>query len=217
MGLLQQVGRWGRRLGVTGMAALVAVILAAGTVAGIARAESPPPEAVVRTLYDALLAVMKNGPALGFDGRYTRLQPAVSQALHLPFMTRVAVGLSWRTLKPDEQNQLIDRFSSFSVANYARNFNAFEGESFVVEGSRAMADGRVVVDSRIVPANGAPVEIDYLLENFDGQWRVIDVFLSGTISELAVRRSEFAAVLRRDGFQGLVTLLDQKIRELKAG
>jgi hypothetical protein len=41
------------------------------------------------------------------------------------------------------------------------------------------------------------------------------VFLSGTISELATRRSEFTSVLRRDGAQGLLDLLGKRIAELK--
>jgi phospholipid transport system substrate-binding protein len=47
-----------------------------------------------------------------------------------------------------------------------------------------------------------------------GSWKIIDVFLSGTISELAARRSEYSLVLRTGGAPALVDLLRKKTAEL---
>ena len=46
-------------------------------------------------------------------------------------------------------------------------------------------------------------------------WQIIDVFLSGTVSELATRRSEFSSVMRRGGAEALVDLLQKKAAQLR--
>ena len=41
-------------------------------------------------------------------------------------------------------------------------------------------------------------------------WKVVDVYLSGTISELATRRSEFSAILNSGGPNALIESLRQQ-------
>jgi len=206
------VGGWLRA------APVLAFVLVLGAASGPARAEdAAAARAVVERFYDGLLAVMRDGRRLGFEGRYQTLEPLVTGVFNLPVMTRIAVGPRWREFESAEQSRLQDRFAAFSIANYASNFKSYDGERLEVTGTRDAPGGRIIVESRIVPGDGKPVEINYLLERFDGRLRIIDVFLSGTISELAARRSEFAAVLRRDGVSGLVALLEQRVREMRAG
>ena len=68
----------------------------------------------------------------------------------------------------------------------------------------------------LVKSNGEAVSLNYLMRQGEGSWQIIDVFLSGTISELAARRSEFTSILRRDGAEGLLRMLDKRVVELKA-
>jgi phospholipid transport system substrate-binding protein len=74
----------------------------------------------------------------------------------------------------------------------------------------------VIVDTRLVQSNGEAVVLNYLLRENGGAWRILDVYLSGSISELAVRRSEFGAVLKREGSDGLIRTLEQRIAEIAA-
>jgi phospholipid transport system substrate-binding protein len=167
-------------------------------------------------MYAALLAAMKGGAALGFEGRLRLLDPELRRDLNLPLMTRLVVGPPWRSLASVEKQGLVDAFSDYSIAVYASRFNAYSGEKFVVEpGTTPLANGDVIAHTRLVPADGDAVQLDYLLRRGEGGWRVIDVFLSGTISELATRRSEYSAVLRSGGAGALVRLLRQKTAELK--
>ena len=174
-----------------------------------------PPRAVVETFYRVLIDVMKQANPLGFDGRYKRLQPAIEEAYNLPLMIRLAVGPQWTTLTPEQQSRLLEAFRRFTVATYANRFDGYEGEHFEVQGEKAgLSAGGVMVETRLVPTKGDAVQLNYLLRQDDGNWRIIDVFLSGTISELATRRAEFTSVLRRDGADGLVGLLERKAAEL---
>jgi phospholipid transport system substrate-binding protein len=70
------------------------------------------------------------------------------------------------------------------------------------------------VKSKIVPRTGPPTELDYLERQQGGQWKIIDVYLDGSVSQLAIRRSELGAVYKRGGVDGLVTALNQKAQQI---
>ena len=180
-----------------------------------ARAEQAAPQTVIKSFYVVLLDVMQNAGKLGFDGRYQKLKPAIENAYNLPLMARLSVGPQWQSLTPVEQEQLSRAFAEFTVATYANRFDDYSGEKFEVQPETTPASGGVIVQSRLVKSNGEPVTLNYLMREADGRWQIIDVFLSGTISELATRRAEFTSILRRDGAQGLLGVLNRRIGELK--
>lgn len=194
---------------------LAAVTLAGVAGPGLARAAAESPASVIRSFYDVLLRAMRGGPRLGFAGRRDVLAPACLRTFDFPLMTRLMVGLQWPQLSPDQQKQLIQSFSAFSVATYASRFDDYSGERFDVDGtSRAVANGDMIVKSQLVEQNGDTVELDYLMHDGLASWQAIDVYLSGTVSELATRRSEFSSVLRQGGPSALVELLQRKVAEL---
>ena len=193
------------------LAAVTAMPLPAGA------ATDPSSAAVtVSSFYDTLLSVMKEGPSLGFKGRYDRLNPTVRNAFDLPLMTRLMVGPQWTSLTPAQQQQLVSAFSDFSAATYASRFDDYSGERFQVDPKPTPSSGGVIVHTKLVKSDGDPVDIDYLLRESSGVWRIVDVYLSGTVSELATRRSEFSSVLRRGGPEALVDVLQQKTAELRS-
>jgi phospholipid transport system substrate-binding protein len=173
------------------------------------------PAATLNSFYDTLLAVMKDGPKLGFGGRRQKLAPAITQAFDLSLMTRLVVGLQWPSLSPDDQKQLVGAFSDFSIATYANQFDDFSGEKFEVDPKAAPAPGNdVIVKTKLIQSDGEPVQLDYLLRQEQAEWRIIDIFLSGTISQLAARRSEFSGILREQGAHGLIVVLKEKTKAL---
>ena len=56
--------------------------------------------------------------------------------------------------------------------------------------------------------------VTYVLAERDGDWRIVNVLLNGSISELAVRRSEYAGVLRDGGVDRLIDVLGSKADKL---
>ncbi len=188
--------------------------LVIGTALRTAWAEASP-TATVSAFYDVLLTVMKDAQKLGFDGRYKLLDPAVRKAFNLELMTRLAIGSTWQNIPEAQQNALAEAFSQYSVATYANRFDGYGGEKFNVEQGTSQSAGGTVVRTQLIQGDGKPIELDYLMRQAEGDWRIIDVFLSGTVSELATRRSEFSSVLRQDGGDGLLKLLHQRIDALK--
>ncbi len=180
-----------------------------------ARAATDSPVAVTQTFYDVLLRAMKGGSSIGFAGRRDLLAPACLRFFNFSLMTRLMVGLQWPQLSSEQQQQLVQSFSAFSIATYANRFDGYSGERFDVAGDPVpVANGDTIVKSQLVQHDGDMVELDYLMHQDGGAWRTIDVYLSGTVSELATRRSEFSSVMRRGGPSALVDLLQRKVAEL---
>jgi len=180
-----------------------------------ALAATPPAQAVttIRGFYDTLSATMKSGPALGFTGRRDRLEGAIRNAFDLPQMTRLAVGPRWSSIPPQQQSELVTAFGNFSAATYAGRFTHDGGERFDVDAAVTATRDGVIVHSKLIRVDDSPVQLDYLMKAEAGGWKIEDVYLSGTISELATRRSEFSAVLSRGGAPALVDALRKKAAE----
>jgi phospholipid transport system substrate-binding protein len=174
------------------------------------------PQANVRGFYDTLLSTMKNGQILGQSGRYTRLAPVVDRVFDVASMTRLAIGSSWATLPPAQQQQLIEAFRHYIAATYADRFDSYSGEQLQVTGEQPY-NADVIVQTKIVKSDGETTTLNYLMRQNQGSWRISDVYLDGTISQLAVQRSEFNSILRREGVDGLVMALNRKADLLSRG
>jgi phospholipid transport system substrate-binding protein len=187
--------------------------------AGAAWAEADsldPAPALIQTFYDALLAGLKQAKDLGVQGRFEKLAPVVERIFDLPTMTRVACGPSWAKLPADKQAALVAAFRRMTIANYASQFTEYAGQQFVVDPKASPHHADLIVHSKLIPAHGAPVTINYRMRGSGIDWKVVDVYLDGTISQLAVRRSEFTAILHSAGPDKLLaTLQDQNDRLLK--
>jgi phospholipid transport system substrate-binding protein len=169
----------------------------------------------VRSLYDTLLLTMRNGATLGSHGRYAQVEPVVRRLFDIPFMTRLAVGPQWEGLSEAQRRDVSQAFEHYIAAIYADRFDSYAGERLQVTGEQASAGGTVIT-SQIVKSNGEPVSINYLMHQNGGLWQIADVYLDGTISELATRRSEFAAILHTQGIAGLIETLNTKASTLSA-
>lgn len=181
-------------------------------------ADGGGPAAVIQRFYDTLLGVMKDAKRIGFDGRYQRLAPAIAQTYNLALMSRLAVGPEWPKLSPAQQQSVTDAFSRYTISVYANRFDGYSGERFAVDPNPASSPNGAVVRTTLTKSDGENVTLNYLMrQGADGAWQVIDVYLSGTISELATRRSEFATTLQQGGADALVRSLNQRIAALRTG
>ncbi len=173
--------------------------------------------AVVERLHETLLSVMKEASTLGYEGRYARLQPQVAEAFDLAFMAEKSAGRYWRDFDDEQKRRWLDTFHRLTIANYAGRFDGYSGQHFETQGVQEAGFDTLLVRTKLVQPKDEDVEINYRLRKVDGQWKVIDIYLSGTVSELALRRAEYSSVLKRDGFDKLVDDLEAKINDLAKG
>src|SRR5260221_2205582 len=158
----------------------------------------------VQGLYDALLSTMKNGRTLGQSGRFAQLEPIIRRTFDIPSMARLSVGSFWATLTEGQRQQVTESFGRYISAIYADRFDSYDGQKLRVTGELPAAAG-AMVRSQIIKANGEPVNVDYMMRRTGDTWPISDIYLDSAISEVATRRSEFAAILQNEGVDGVST------------
>jgi phospholipid transport system substrate-binding protein len=198
---------------------LIPALVAAAVVALAAPlpAEDSAATNVVDRLNGVLLGVLKDAESLGYRGRFDRLAPAMSEAFDLDFMAEKALGRHWKPLSDADRTRWLALFREFTTANYAGNFDRYAGQRFERLGEEASAGDTILVRTHVVVPGGENVDLTYRLHQVDGSWRIVDVYLKGTVSELALRRSDYTAAIERDGFEGLLATVRGKIGDLAAG
>ena len=167
----------------------------------------------VQSLYDALLSTMKNARTLGQSGRFTQLAPVIRRTFDIASMARLSIGPSWTSLSDAQRQEATESFGRYISAIYADRFDSYNGQKLEVTGEQPVPSG-VMVRSQIIKASGEPVKVDYMLRRHGDSWLISDIYLDGAISDVATRRSEFAAILRTDGIDGLIAALNRKADSL---
>lgn len=175
-----------------------------------------PAALVVQDFYDALFDSMRHANEWHMQGRYDHLYPVMLKLFDVPTMTRIAVGPDFAKLSPDQQAALRDAFGKLLVATFASTFDDFKGETYAVDGDAAVRGQDRFVKTRF-NGEGAPVDINFLLRGKGADWRVVDIYLNGTISQLATWRSEYGSTFQDGGFDGLMAAVKaQTDKDMKA-
>jgi phospholipid transport system substrate-binding protein len=186
-----------------------AAVLALVALAGPALATPTTGSDTVKGLYDTLLNTMKNGHILGQSGRFVQLEPVIRRSFDIAAMARLSVGSSWGGLSDAQRQQMTESYGRYISAIYAERFDSYGGQKLQVIDEQPGGAG-VMVRSQIIKANGEPVRVDYSMRRSGETWLIADIYLDGAISEVATRRSEFAAILRSQGIDGLIAALNRK-------
>ena len=198
---------------------LKAAVAAAGTalVVPIAYAD-PAAVRPIRELCDSLISIMRAGTKTPFAQRFQTLAPAVEHAFDLPAVLQLSVGPSWSSLSADQRNTLLTAFRRYTVANYVNNFDNYNGQRFDVQpDSKGLANGEQLVQTKIVAPSGESHELDYVMRRMPAGWKAVDVLADGSISRVAVQRSDFRRLVERGGAQALIESLNQKTSDLSGG
>jgi phospholipid transport system substrate-binding protein len=182
-----------------------------------ARADQPAATAVIERLNATLLDALQHAEQLGYQGRLDKIALAIPQAFDVDFMAEKTVGKYWKTMSDADKTRWVALFREFTAANYAGNFDKYSGQRFEITGEEPSQNDTTVVHTTLIDPGGENTELNYRLHATPAGPRIIDVYLKGTVSELALRRSDYTSVLERDGVDGLLTTVRAKIADLAAG
>jgi phospholipid transport system substrate-binding protein len=177
-----------------------------------ARAEQAAVD-VVRQYQAALLATMQQGAS--YEARYRALQAPITKAFDLGFLAQRAAGPAWANFTEPQKKKYVEVFGRYSIAQHATRFKKFGGEHFETVGTDDVGRGYVRVRTQLVTSSER-IQLDYLMSQRAGGWRIVDVFAKGTISEVATRRADFAPVIQSQGADGLIRELENKIAQAKS-
>ena len=180
-------------------------------------AENADAVAVVDGLHSALIGIMRDGKTLGYEGRRKRIAPIIERSFDLPFIARFTLGRHWSELSADQKDTMVDVFSRLTIANYAARFNAFSGEQFETLTSNPARKGRELVRTvlKVDKDSANNVTLDYLLQESEHSWRIINVIANG-VSDLSLKRADYGAVIKSGGFESLIAKLNEQIKDLES-
>jgi phospholipid transport system substrate-binding protein len=187
--------------------AFALIVLLVGVCPAFTQGTDPAAQQISR-FDDTLLASMKGGKSLGVEGRYRKLEPIITQVFDLPDMTKYAVGPAWDKMSAADQQTLIKAFSRMTIANYAKNFDSYDGEQFTVDPNVQSRGEDKLVSTKLITASKSTTPFIYRMRQAGGTWKVVDIFLNGFVSELATKRSDFASTVASGGAPALVTKIN---------
>jgi phospholipid transport system substrate-binding protein len=199
---------------------LIGTIIASplSAVAHAQTAAATDPKVAVETLNAALLAAMKAGTRASVAQRFAIIAPAVDQAFDLQTVLKNSIGLRWAGLPDEEKSRLLATFRRYTIFSYVASFDSWSGQSFRIDAEpRVLSPAQVVVRNSLVPASGSPVELSYVMQQTQAGWKVVDVLADGSISRVAVQRSDFRGLLANGGVPALVASLERKVSDLSGG
>jgi len=167
---------------------------------------------VVEKFHSALLAVMKDGDKIGYQGRYDQLAPVIKTTFDMPFVSKTVLGKYWETFNNEQRSRFIEVFTELSIATYAANFDRYSGERFKTISEQEVGGGRILVQSQLIKSDGGQVQLDYLLHRTGTEWRVVNIIAEG-VSDLALKRADYSAFLKNKGFEALLKKLNEKVNQ----
>ena len=182
---------------------------ASALLAGAAYAQGSDPAASKIESFDAaVIKTLQAGKAAGAAGRAKVVGPAVEQTFDLPFMTRLAVGPDWTKMSAEDQAALQKAYARYAVANWAKNFDSYNGQKLELDGPVQDRGADKLVKTKLTGPGMTPVPLAYRMRDTGSGWRVIDVYYNGGISQLNAQRADFASTLQSGGAKALVAKLD---------
>ncbi|MCH2185578.1 ABC transporter substrate-binding protein [Myxococcota bacterium] len=174
------------------------------------------PQWTIDKLNEALLDIMMRADELGYSGRYEVVAPVVRETFDTTFMASKSIGSTWRKLGPEDRARWVTTFEAYTISNLADRFDGFSGETLQIVGDRPASNETLVVETRLDRPGDDSVGLDYRMRDAGPAWKIIDVYSDGKVSEIALRRSEYASVLRAGGIESLIAAVSKKT-EQRAG
>lgn len=184
----------------------------------LAYAAAATPGESVEVLDNALISLMKSASAKeSFQVRYQQLAPVIEQSYNLPLVTQNSVGFLWSTLPSEQQKELIALFTKFTISSYVSQFDGFGGQKLSVMPDEKALGEKKIVQTQLTSPDGSSVQIDYVMGMDGNDWKINDVLLNGTISQVAVHASDFASMVKSGDATKLISALQAKIKTLQGG
>jgi len=180
-----------------------------------AAAQELAPEQLVQKITTDVLAAVKSDRELAAGDKQKAMQLAEEKVLpyvDFEYATRLAVGRSWRQASPEQRSRLVSEFRNMLVRTYSNSIQAYEGQTLKVLPSRGKGDnseGEATVRTQFVRAGGQPLPIDFQMHKAGNGWKVYDIVVEG-VSLVLTYRSEFDAIVKQQGVDGLIQALAKK-------
>jgi len=139
-----------------------------------------------------------------------KVKSVISNTYDTERMLSLIIGEVWKKSISKDQMVLKDVFEEYIAKNYILRFRGIKSLEFgKLEISQAgknyqMAKTRLIINSKDI------VPINYLLNQTNNNWKVFDVLIDGSISEIATKKSEFNNFTSEGSLEPLLEALKKK-------
>jgi phospholipid transport system substrate-binding protein len=202
----------------------VLLLYAAAIPTVIATAPAPAdPMTVLKTGIDQVIAVF-NDQRMPLDQRREKLRSISSQYLDFEGMAKSVLSYHWRDLTAAQRNEFVPLFAEFIQDAYLSKMEQSTVEKIRQEAKTANvhflkqtyfgSDYAEVFSTLALQDQKDPLEINFLMHQDDGQWRVYDVTVDA-ISLVSNYRNQFNRVINNEGYQKLLADLQAKCEQLR--
>ena len=124
-------------------------------------------------------------------------------------MIQMIVGNQWKTITKEEKKKLTQVFEEYITSNYLRMFKKIKNPSFKLIDEKKIGNNYILIKTYLIINDNENVEINYLLIKNKNGWRIFDVLLAGSVSEIATKKSEFSKYLKNNDINQLINALKE--------
>lgn len=195
------------------LSAIMVVWLGVGGIAVAAEQPGAASELIQRLGEQAAAAA--RDPDADLEARSERFRGLLREAFDLPFISRFVLGRHWRQATPEQRSEYLALFSEYVLQTYSARLGGYTGETMAILSERPAGPRDVLVSTRIERPSGPPIEAGWLVRTSGESGRIIDVRIEG-VSMLFSQRAEFAAVIQRQGLEGLIEGMRARAAKLSA-
>ena len=159
----------------------------------------------IRELGNRAIATSKT-PGMSLEEREAHFRGLLREGFDVRFIGRFSLGAHWRRASGEQQRDYLEVFSDYFLQVYSVWFGGNAGETITVVSERPAGTKDVVVRTRIGGPLGRSIEAEWRVRTTENRYRIIDVMVEG-VSMVITQRSEFSAVIQRNGVEGLIAVL----------
>ncbi len=169
---------------------------------------------VVLGVQASLVELAKAGTNLGFEERRSAVMELGRDYFALPLMAQLSYGKGWSDLTPDQQRLFVDTFTLFRCSSVAKLNSRDRGQVYRFTGYEEIGDDRMMIRTGLrYPNRALEIVVDYQLIRMEGRWKIVDRYAPPSVSEVAMRRSEYRTLLEKEGFAGLIQDMERRIQD----
>ena len=168
----------------------------------------------IEKLHETLINMMVLSDSTKFDKRYNFLKPTIVENFNIPLISKVILGRHWKTISKEEKDKFINLFNQLTITTYVSRFDSYKNQNFKNISLQKLKKNRYLIKTEFVRPKEKSVSFDYIVQKDKNgeKWRIISVIAEG-VNDLSLKRAEYASIIKKYGFDGLIAKLEQKIHD----
>lgn len=171
------------------------------------------PEEPVRNLRKAIMEAMEAGEDWNYETNFQHFREVVPATHHFPAIARHIFGDKWRDLEEEQRTRFIRKLAALGIARMAGNFGGAETPgNFESLSTRQLREDQFLIRSKLVRKGRDDIRFDFLVVQNDKGWGIVSVIVDG-VNDLALKRSEYRSVVKREGFEALIGKMSGQITD----